>query len=182
MRQILLSLALILSGLSAQALEAQFAVGGGIKTTSIDAKVTTTAVSDVGGYQLGAYGFFPFTEEFQFRTAFLYSQRAFSTRVSNTDYDVKLAYVDIPITAMYRFSEFGGVYAGPVMSFLQGKDFDRTQITGAKSTIVPFTIGVNFRFMPQVGVDLFYEVISSSVTNDYENMRSFGASLVIYFE
>ncbi len=182
MRQILLSIVLVFFGLSSHALEAQFAVGGGIKSTSIDATAATTNVSGLGGYQLGAYGFFPFTEEFQLRTAFLYSQRAFSTKISNTDYDVKLAYLDIPITAMYRFSEFGGVYAGPVISLLQGKDFDRTQITGAKSSVVPLTVGVNFKFHPQIGADIFYEVISGSVADGFENMRSFGASVIIYFE
>lgn len=182
MRQILISMISLFISFSAHALEAEFAFGGGVKSTSIDAK--TAGVNSEGrtGYQIGAYAFFPFTEQFQLRSGFLYSQRAFNGSFSGNDYDVKLGYVDIPVTAMYKFSEFGGVYAGPVISFLQGKDYNRSVISNAKSTEVPFTIGVNFKFAPQIGADVFYEVVSGSVVDGFENMRSFGGSLIIYFE
>jgi hypothetical protein len=171
--------------LSLGAFADDFAVAVGVRSNSADAVPTGATVSSKTGFGAGVIGIFDIAPKFQGRTGFLYNQRNLTFKAASTDEDVNLAYIDIPVTAMYRFADYAGAFAGPVLALLASKD---CKVTGGcpkdpESMSLGLQFGASFKFAPQMGGEVYYETIPSEFWKDIaKNAKTVGFNLLFTFE
>lgn len=165
-----------------------FAAVLGFRSNSADAVTSGVNVNSKTSFGLGVLGFMDLNEALQFRSGFLYNQRNYQTSVGTTETDLNIAYVDIPVTLMYKFADYAGVFAGPVVSLLASKE---CKVSGGtcsitkdpESMVLPIQFGVSFKFAPQMGAELYYEMTSSDFWKDtLKNSRTVGANFLYTFE
>lgn len=161
-----------------------FAVVLGYRTNSADAVSSGDSVDSAGSFGVGVEAFYDMAPQFVLRGGFLYNQRKFSfTPSGGTSQDITLSYIDIPITAEYKFSDYAGVFAGPVIGLLASKDKSGTWSKNPSSSILGLQLGVTFKFAPQLGGEVYYEMVPSKFADPYmENAKTVGANLLITFE
>lgn len=166
----------------------EFALTAGLRNNNADTDLALGAVEAQTSFYVGGLAYFPMIHQLTFRTGFLYTQRyADIIYVNGTSDEVRFSYLDIPLTLMMKFSDYAGVFAGPVVSINHAKDCSRSSggvctATNAKSSIIPIVIGASFKFAPQMGGEFFYEWYSGELASGISNMRSLGANFVFYFE
>lgn len=166
-----------------------FAAVLGLRSNSADAVTNGVSVNSKTSFGLGVLGFMDFNQGLQFRSGFLYNQRNYQTSVGNAETDWNLAYVDIPVTLMYKFADYAGAFVGPVVSLLASKECKVSGATSCsftknpESLILPIQFGVNFKFAPQMGAELYYEMGTSEFWKDgLKNSRTVGANFLYTFE
>lgn len=166
----------------------EFALEGGFRQQNGDTPTGITA-KPVTGYQVGGLAYFPLASEFFLRTGLMYTQRTIRGEVTATptiDLQYTMNYVDIPVTGFYKFSDYGGVFGGVIFSNNFEKSWSvsgrTTTELDVKSSIFPFVVGANFKFLPQVGASVYYEFMSGEVARDLKNYRAVGVNLAVYFE
>jgi hypothetical protein len=172
----------------------EFALSAGFRNTSASADGapagTTYSISGKNGFQLGGIGFFPMNEQIYLRSGLLYTQRFLeltaTTGAIATKTDVELSYIDIPATVMYKFSDYGGVFGGVIVGLNQSKDCKTsttsTNCTGTNSSITPITLGLSFKFAPNMGGEFSYESTSGSLANSVTEAKSIGLNFLVFFE
>ncbi|PIS10658.1 MAG: hypothetical protein COT73_08295 [Bdellovibrio sp. CG10_big_fil_rev_8_21_14_0_10_47_8] len=165
-----------------------FAVAVGFRSNSADADVSGYTITSKTGYGLGAIGFFDVGNQLQVRSGFLYNQRNYTlTQTGVPDKDLNMSYVDIPVTAMYKFADYAGAFAGPVFGLLASKECKASggcsSVENPSSMVVGFQMGASFKFAPQMGGEIYYEIIPTKFwKNLAENARTVGANFLITFE
>jgi hypothetical protein len=167
---------------------ADFGLEAGIRSQSGDytGSGNTTADSK-SNFQFGGVGQFDISGPWRIRSGLLYTGRNLDINLKGAGNNgtMTLTYFDIPIQAMYKFEDYGGVFVGPVASMLLEKKCDfgtSCTVTGAKSMVIPFQIGATFKFMPQVGATIYYETLSGDVADGMGNYRAVGANLLFTFD
>jgi hypothetical protein len=165
-----------------------FAVAVGIRSNGADALGPGT-VNSKTGFGAGAIGFFDVGPNFQLRSGFLYNQRNFTATSGGVDTDLNMAYVDIPVTAMYKFADYAGVFAGPVLALLASKECKSGgsscsgTLPNPQAMSMGLQLGASFKFAPQLGGEFYYEVIPSTFwKSTLENAKTVGANFLITFE
>lgn len=162
---------------------ADYGVEIGFRQQSGDSSNSSATVISQAGLQGGFTASFPVKDNFNFRTGMLYTQRPLSVELSTTETKFNMNYIDFPITGMYKFEEYAGVFAGLHLSM----NFDKScssdsgttcSFDSVKSLITPFVVGVNFKFAPQLGATLYFES-TGQVAEGLENYRAVGANLII---
>lgn len=132
------------------------------------------------GFQLGASGVFNLTESIGLKSGIFYSERPFAADLgANVTGTGKITYFEVPAHFMLKFEEYAGVYAGPALAMKLGDEGSPTGLTNVKSMVVPVTLGVQFKFLPNFGVNLFFETVSGELAAGVENSRAVGANLLI---
>ncbi len=189
--RILLSLIFLIATVQAKA-ETRGDIGFGalfgLRSNQADTDIRNATVNSRMGYQFGVLALFPIVKAIEVRSGFMYTQRY--SEIANTasgTVTVDYSYFDVPMTLMYRFSEAAGVFAGPVIAFNQSKEVTCSRNTNCaaldvKSVVMPLQIGLNFKFLPQMGGEVFFEYTSGDLSTNVANMRSVGANLIYYFE
>ncbi len=181
---------LILVGLASSQAEAQidFGVSVGGRSNQAETDIRGATINARTGMNFGVLTIFDINKGFAARSGFFYTQRY--SEIQNTAagvVSVDYTYFDIPLTAMYRFNEAAGVFAGPVIAFSQSKEVSCTNRANCaaldvNSVIVPWQLGLNFKFMPQVGAELVFEYTPGDLSTNVSNMRGIGGNLIYYFE
>lgn len=174
--------------LSSFAFASDFAAVAGFRSNSADAVTSGVTINSKSGLGAGVLGFFDLAGALQGRMGFLYNQRNLSGKAGTTEFDVNLAYMDIPITAMYKFADYAGMFAGPVVSLLASKEV-KSNVSGFELTNSPegmnigLQFGASFKFAPQLGAELYYESFPSAIWKDgIKNVRTVGVNLLFTFE
>lgn len=181
MKTLITLLAALCVGVSASAND--FAAVLGFRNNSADAVnagVTTASKSGIGA---GVLGFFDLQGALQGRVGFIYNQR--NIGAGNPEYDYNASYVDIPVTAMYKFADYAGAFAGPVLAMLASKECKNPGgcTESPEGMSVGLQFGASFKFAPQLGAELYYEMIPSTYWKDsFKNMRTVGVNLLFTFE
>lgn len=143
-----------------------FAAILGMRTNSWDISPSTgiTASGD-NSFQGGVLGFIDLSSSLLFRTGFIYTQRAFTAKTATASYKYEHNYFDIPAGLMYKFSDFGGVFAGGVLALNTGKNCtgNACSTDGVKSSLMGLQFGASFKFAPQLGGEIYYEMISGPI-------------------
>lgn len=165
---------------------ADFGMEVGFRQQSGD-YTTAYSTNSVIGAQLGAVGQFALDGPLAIRSGLLYTQRPLEIKQKATGSTAKLnmTYFDIPVGLLYKFESYGGIFVGTGVSLLLEKSC--TGITGcevdsAKSMVIPFQIGGTFKFAPQMGATIYYEMIGDDVAKDQSNYRAIGLNLLITFD
>jgi hypothetical protein len=138
------------------------------------------------GYTLGAVGYFDISEKLAFRSGVMYTQRPLkvTNELTKDSATVSMTYFDIPAGLMLKFEDWMGVYAGVALSVNLDKSSDNTNVVklvDVKSLVVPFQMGVTFKFMPELGLNLYFEQFGD-VAEGLKSYRSVGANLLFTME
>jgi hypothetical protein len=159
-----------------------FAAVVGFRNNSADS-TTTATVNTKSSLGLGVLGFFDLGGSLQGRVGFIYNQRNVSA--GTPEYDYNLNYIDVPLTAMFKVTDYAGAFIGPVVGLYAGKE---CKVPGGCDTnpeglLTGLQLGVSFKFAPQLGAELYYETVPSTYWKDaFKNMRTVGANLLFTFE
>lgn len=178
----------IITQFSVVAFANDFAAVVGLRSNSADSPTSGNSINSKTGVGLGVIGIFDLNEAFQMRTGFLYNQRNFEVKGTLANTDLNLAYVDIPVTGMYKFADYAGAFAGPVLSLLASKECKTSSGTCVTSDnpsglALGLQLGVHFKFAAQLGAELYYEMISGQFwKNQLENSRTVGFNFLFTFE
>lgn len=138
------------------------------------------------GMYVGGLGILPFSQRFALRSGFVYSKHNFKFSLNGVDTNYSFTNFDVPATLMFRISDTGGVFAGPLLRFNLSSTCDQAgsscSVGSPQSTLIPFTVGASFKMAPQIGMEVYYETSSSSLATYVNNPRAMGVSLLIFFE
>lgn len=134
--------------------------------------------------QFGGFVHFPLQGALHLRTGMLYTQRPIivETDATGAENKVSMNYLDVPVTLMYKFEEYAGIYGGFTLGLNIDSDADTGSVKGIKSPLVPFIFGAFFKFAPNLGAGLYYESASGDVADGLKNYRAVGANLMITFD
>ncbi len=172
------------------ALANDFAAVLGMRSNSADLVNSTggLSVATKTGIGAGVLGFFDMGDGMQVRSGFMYNQRNIGIDSPLGEIDANLAYVDIPVTAMFKFADYAGAFVGPVLGLLASKECKISNGTctltkDPESMILALQFGASFKFAPQMGAELYYEMIPSEYWKDgFKNGRTVGVNLLLTFE
>jgi len=158
----------------------------GVRSDNADSDTNyDTGVSGETGYQAGAIGKFDLAEQWQIRSGFIYSSRAYSVTPNGTTVssDWKFTYFEIPLGLEYKFSDFGGAFIGPAVALNVSKDCGSgVTCSGVNNAPVSFQIGASFKFAPNFGAEVYYEGGASKVANGLNNPKAVIANFMIAFD
>ncbi len=158
-----------------------FGVEGGFRQQSGDVATGYSTSSQVG-YTFGAVGYMDISEKLAFRSGIMYTQRPLKVTSDQTkeSSNVSMTYFDVPVGLMLKFEEWMGAYAGVALSVNLDKTSSNTNVIklqDVKSLVVPFQFGVTFKFMPEMGLNLYFEQFGD-VADGLKSYRSVGANLL----
>lgn len=158
----------------------------GFKWNSMDsnANIAGTSSQQSMGIQLGASTVFNFAPQFGLRTGLFYSERTFKFSSSAGDASGKITYADVPAHFMFKFEDYAGIYLGPSLSMKIGDQCDQAGclMTDVKSMIIPITFGAQFKFTPNLGLNLFFETVPSDLAAGLKNSRGIGMNVLLAFD
>lgn len=156
----------------------------GFRQQSGDA--TGGSTTSQSGYHFGGVGTFDLSGPLMLRAGFEYVQRPLSVTVSAVESKYTMNYFDVPVGLLYKFTDYGGVFAGvSIANRLDGSCTTTSgtcTVTNPKSMLMPFQLGVSFKFAPQLGIILLYENMSGDVAQGLSNYRAVGANLLVTFD
>jgi Outer membrane protein beta-barrel domain len=175
----------VLFGLSSVSSALGFGVEAGFRQQSGDSALGTSTSSQVG-YQLGAVGIFDFSEKFALRSGIMYTQRPLKITddLSKDSATITMTYFDVPLALMLKFEDYMGVYIGTAVSVNLDKSSDKKSVydvVDAKSMVMPLQLGVVFKFMPDLGLNLYFEQFGD-VAKELKSYRSVGVNLLFTME
>ncbi len=155
---------------------------GGFRWSSADAKNSTSNKQTLG-FQIGGSGVFDIATNFAIKSGLFYTERAFKNSFgSATEVTGKITYFDIPVLLMFKFEDYAGVYLGPALSFKMSDEISQDSLQNVKGSVVPFLVGGQFKFAPNMGVNIYFESVSGAIADNLENSRSVGANLLLTFD
>lgn len=178
----------VLLSIGAQA-QMEFGALVGFRSNQAQTDISLASVSSRTSYQFGVQGFFPIWNDLAgLRTGAMVAPRY--VNLSNTrkgTVEINYIYLDVPATLMLKFNEVAGVFAGPILSFNYSKEVSCSLqadcvATDVKSVVVPWTLGLNFKILPQIGGELFYEYVPGDLSTNVSNMTTVGANFIFYIE
>lgn len=179
MKMFLMSLVMLM-GFAAHAQD--MGVVFGIRNDNADAKTSGVTVEGKNSFNAGLVAKFELSSPWQVRSGFIYTQRAFDVKVPASTTGYKFTYFEIPAGVLYKFNEFGGVFAGPNLAFNLSKDCGSNTCEGVNSAPIGFQLGGSFKFAPQMGFEVYYETLLSKVADEVTNARAVVANFMITFD
>jgi hypothetical protein len=182
MKKLMLALVVLAASLAqAEISYSMPALEAGFKWNSMDTDTAGVSSKQSLSLQFGGSTVFNFNPQMGLRTGLFYSERTFKFDGS----DGKLTYADVPIHFMFKFEDYAGIYLGPSLSMKIGDECNATggcTLTGIKSMIMPITFGAQFKFTPNLGLNLFFETVPSDLANGLKNSRGIGANVLFAFD
>ena len=138
------------------------------------------------GIQVGGSTVLNINSEFGVRTGLFYSERPFKGELSSGPYEGKISYAEVPVHFMFKLEDFAGIYIGPSLAMKLGDEITCApgpcNLTDIKPMILPITFGAQFKFTPNLGLNLFFETVPSDLALGLKNSRGIGMNLLVAFE
>ena len=122
------------------------------------------------------------------RSGFIYEQHSYLSSFALGETTLKASYFSIPLGLLYKFSDFGGVFAGPAIGLNVSKSCESSSVLVTCSTNVfnsspiSFQLGGSFKIAPQFGFELYYEQTTSKIADGITNPRAIAANVMITFD
>jgi hypothetical protein len=139
----------------------------------------STSENQATGYQLGVSGVFNVSENLGIKSGLFYSEVPFDADFGASNVKGKITYFEVPALFMLKFEEYAGVYAGPSLAVKLSDELSPGSLSGIKSMVVPLTFGAQFKFLPNLGANLFFQTITGELATGVENSRAVGVNLLI---
>lgn len=152
----------------------------GMRSDSADTDVTGGSVTGKTGWQVGGIAKFELAPTWQIRTGFVYLQRSYEFKAGGASTDLKFTYFEVPVGAVYKFSDFGGAFLGTALSMNVSKDCNNC--TGVQSLVTPIQLGASFKFAPQVGMEFYFETGASKIADGLTQPKAVAVNLMITFD
>lgn len=171
-------------GLSSTVFAQDVGVVAGVRTDNVDGDNGVEYKSKTN-FQAGLIAKFDVAAPLQVRTGFLYVQRSYDVSLSGgPSEEFKATYFEVPVGLLYKFSDFGGAFIGPALSFNLSKDCPGGSCSGAEVNSSPLAIqvGGSFKFAPQIGFELYYETMTGELAKGAKSPRAVIANLMITFD
>ncbi len=180
----------ICSFLSAQSLAQNVNFAGvlGFRSMQMETDIAGASVNSKTGFQAGILLNVPLQSFLEVRSGVLYVQRHGEiTNTAKGTVDINYAYFDVPAQLALRFNEAASVFGGTRFAFNQSKEVECSanascEASSVKSVLFPIELGVEFRFLPQMGAELYYEYIPGELSANVQNMKTIGINLTFQFE
>ena len=162
------------------------ALEGGFRQQNGDVD-NAKGISPQTAFQFGGSAAFELNGPLFFRTGLFYTQRPLKATNKATDGELefRMNYFDVPATLLYKINDFAGVYGGVIIATnlektwkLAGNSIDAQDV---KSPMLPFVMGAQFKFHPEMGVNLYYEM-AGDVAKGLSDYKAVGANLMFTFE
>ena len=67
---------------------------------------------------------------------------------------------------------------GPSFAVKLGDEVSTASLTDVKSFITPLTFGAQFKFVPNLGANVFFETVPGDLANGVSNSRAVGVNLL----
>lgn len=183
MKKIILALLTVISATAfAEVSYSMPAIEAGFKWNSMDSNVAGASSQQSMGIQLGGSTVFNFAPQFGLRTGLFYSERTFKFSSGGSDMNGKITYADVPIHFMFKFEDYAGIYMGPGLAMKIGDSCSNCTLTDIKAMIVPITFGAQFKFTPNLGLNLFFETVPSDLAQGLKNSRGIGMNVLLAFD
>lgn len=161
---------------SSAALAVDMGLGGGFRTNDADS-TTGATVDGQGRLQYGGIVWLDVADKITLRTGFMLSAMEYEI---GTTQEVKLAYLMVPATIMFKIEDYGGIFAGANIGLKVKDDCSSTSCQGVESTIIPITFGGMYKVAPQVAIEVFYESLSGKLLSSpgLEDATSAGVNIL----
>ncbi len=140
------------------------------------------STNQVIGYEVGGSTVFNINDNFGIKTGLFYNERPFQSVFSGATVTGKLTYFDIPVMLMFKFEDYAGIYIGPSLSLKLSDQLSTGSLTKINSSVIPLTIGAQFKFAPNLGADIYFETVPGNLSNEVSNSRAVGVNLMIAFD
>lgn len=138
-------------------------------------------VASRGNLQAGLVGKFLETP-FQLRTGFMYVQRAYDLTTNNAAAGtVSASFVEIPFGALYKFSDYGGLFAGAALNLNLAKSCP-ISCTGFNASPIALQFGGSFKVAPQFGFEFYYEQLTTNLEANVLSPRAITVSAMATFD
>ena len=160
----------------------------GFRSNSGDTNIQNASVTSKTSVHAGLLGILPLKYGWGARSGFMYTQRYVDIGPTlQGTVSIEFAYIDVPLTAVYRFSDAASVFAGPVIAINQSKDVNCTQkltctALDTKSVVVPWQAGAHFLFASDIGAEIFYEYTPGDLATSVSDVKSIGLTGFYTFE
>lgn len=169
--------------LSSSAFAQDLGVVLGFRSDNADSDVAGSSIKGVTNIQGGMVAKFEISGPLHVRTGATYVQRAYTTETAITSDTIKASYLEIPVGLMYKFSDYGGVFAGPAINMNIAKDCPGgCANSNVNSSPMTIQFGGSFKVAPQFGFEFYYETMSSKFADGVTNPRAIAANLMITFD
>lgn len=180
MKSLLIALTMMF-GFAAQAQDV--GIIAGYRADSADAETSGLTVEGKGGFQFGAVAKFEVHNAWQVRSGFIYTQRAYEVKSGGVSLaDTKFTYFEVPANILYKFSDYGGAFIGPAVAFNVSKNCGDADCEGVSSAPLFLQFGASFKFAPQLGAEIYYEMGMSKIANELKSPRAVMANFMITFD
>lgn len=168
---------------------ADYGVEAGFRQQSASAPTGMSANSQ-NGAQVGLTTSFELSGALGMRAGFLYTQRPMTYKddLLGAETKVGLNYFDIPLAISYRFADVASIFGGISLGLNLDNSCDSTgcKVSDVTSMVTPVQLGASFKFAPQLGATVYYEMLSGDVAKlngvklgDY---KAVGVNLLITFD
>lgn len=144
-------------------------------------------ISPQTAFQFGGTAAFELSGPLYFRTGLFYTQRPLLATDKATDLSMefRMNYFDVPATLLYKINDFAGVYGGFIVATNLEKTWkvDGTSVDAmdVKSPMLPIVLGAQFKFLPEVGANIYYEM-ANEVAKGLSQYKAVGVNLMFTFE
>lgn len=154
------------------------------------ASPTGSTANSQNGAQIGLSSSFALGGPLGLRVGYIYTQRPVAYKDDQTGDVVKvgLNYFDIPVALAYRFEDFASVFAGISLGLNLDSSCSGTgcKVQDVTGLVTPFQLGASFKFAPQLGATVFYEMLSGDVASlngtKLNGYKAVGVNLMITFD
>lgn len=162
----------------------------GYRSDSADSdNALMTSMSSVGNIQGGLVAKFPLGDgPIWIRSGMIYEQHTYSGTIAATGaYNLKASYFSVPAGLLYKFSDYGGVFAGAAIGLnlsnsCSNGNGSACTVAGFNSSPISIQLGGSFKIAPQFGFELYYEQTTSKIADGIKNPRAIAANVMITFD
>lgn len=165
----------------------------GFRSQSGEIASESYTTSSRTGYQLGGIASLDVSKPLMLRLGFMYTERPVHGKLElgtlSGEADFRLTYFDFPVALAFKIDEYISLFGGLALSVLLENsvssatgDLRGAKISDAKAMIFPLQIGVDFRFAPQIGGNVFFEAHPSEVAKDLKNYRAIGLNFIYFLD
>lgn len=125
---------------------------------------------------------------FTLKLGLMYEQRQLTDILAGVEHNFEMYHFDLLTHLSYRVTDSFSIYAGPQYSVLASKKCK--PVTGdcvlneshASKYFIPMTVGLDFTFIENYGVEIYYEFISQEIWETaFEKVQTYGLNLKYKF-
>jgi Outer membrane protein beta-barrel domain len=154
----------------------QWGAFGGLNMSTFDADGVSYDAEM--GFEVGAQAIWDIGMPVKLRTGAGYVQKNSSFDVLGSTVEISLSYIEVPVTALYSFSEAAGIFGGLNLDINVGDDCEvdggSCTVNDVESLIYGLVVGGRFNITGPSFIEAYYEMGLAEVAPDTDHKSSLG--------